>query len=79
MSEWRSIDTVPKDGRFVLLKFPPSYDSPGVAVGAWVIKEWWLTAIWAGTSSHVEPTHWSPLPATEQPELGMVMPEGDDR
>jgi hypothetical protein len=63
---WRPIADAPKDGEFVLLRFPPSYSSPGIAVGAWLNDGWWLTAIWAASTLHGEPTHWYPLPPHPQ-------------
>lgn len=65
--EWQPIETAPKDGTYVLLRFEgPFHDqeSPGVAVGRHYASgpRWWLTSIWAATTANAEPTHWAPLP-----------------
>lgn len=73
MSEWKTIDSAPKDGTVVLLFCPKSWDSEGVRVG------WWCTSPaehnfddsgWYDDESashdvsdlYGEPTHWMPLP-----------------
>lgn len=67
---WLPIETAPKDGTYVLLRFPgPFHDSecPGVAIGRHYINRnsWWLTCIWASSVAHQQPTHWQPLTITE--------------
>lgn len=64
MSEWQPIESAPRDGSYMLLRFDgPFYDRecPGVAVGKPTDSGWWLTSIWAGSSAHRNPTHWMPL------------------
>jgi hypothetical protein len=65
---WKPIETAPKDGTYILLRFAgPLHDreSPGISVGKAIDREpgWWLTAIWASSTAHEQPTHWQPLPA----------------
>ena len=63
--EWQPIETAPRDGTYILLKFDgPFRDSecPGVAVGkAMEPNGWWLTAIWAASIAHQNPSGWSPI------------------
>ena len=64
--EWRTIETCPRDGTYVLLHFDgPINDSesPGVSVGKSIHGDgWWLTAIWAASVAHHQPSGWLPLP-----------------
>ena len=69
MSEWQPIETVPKDGTKVLLRFDkPFVDTTedGVTVGVWIAdrKYWFLTCVWASTGAHRDPVNWAPLPET---------------
>lgn len=74
---WQPIETAPKDGSRVLLRFAgPFHDETeiGVTVGVWTgnTESWWLTCIWASSNAHREPTHWMPLtpaaPLVAEPE-----------
>ena len=77
--EWQPIETAPRDGTYVLLRFAPSAfkdaEFPGVAVGRYYedINWWWLTC---GTASgspsrkQQQPTGWMRLPAA------LTSPEG---
>lgn len=73
-TEWRPIETAPKDGTYILLYFPgPLYDqeSKGVAVGRYYDEDkgyWWVTAVWPSGRAHKEPTLWLPLPLPEPPQ-----------
>ena len=76
MSEWKPIETAPKDGGFVLLHVPRGLESGEVTVGAyWKADEraangrfmkghWdgWLGMDCDARSSWCDPTHWMPLP-----------------
>lgn len=55
MSEWRDIETAPKDNRNVLVFVP---DDIGVVVGYYLGKWVALCSNW-----EIAPTHWMPLPA----------------
>ena len=67
MSDWRPIETAPKDGTEVRLLCPGGEDRghyddyngrfPG---------EWSIPGEWSTRHGHGEPTHWMPLP--EPPE-----------
>ena len=67
MSEWRPIDTAPKDGTFVLLS---GRDLP-VWQGSWVgTSGRYAINGWTRFNSldiNWNPTHWMPLPAAPQP------------
>lgn len=66
MSEWRPIETAPKDGRTILLAMPVG---DGLGVGYWMeeANEWVPAApIIVLTVFMTQPTHWMPLP--EPPE-----------
>jgi hypothetical protein len=68
MSEWKTIDSAPKDGRRILTYAPPAgFNNDGVQVNFWVQKEehpwgdkWWKS------STINPPSHWMELP--EGPE-----------
>ena len=81
MSDWRKIETAPKDGTHVILAVP-HYESGWNIGEAYYDPEhpndggdWW----WAGTSdedyfassliecNHNRPTHWQPLPEPPSP------------
>jgi hypothetical protein len=66
MSEWRPIDSAPKDGRRILT-YTPAGHYQGVDVNYWVDKhehpwgdKWWRS------STLTPPTHWRELP--DRPE-----------
>lgn len=75
MSEWRPIETAPKDGTPILIWQPDNrhhdeidgckFDDPRYAIGywrAWAKSEWDMG--WGNRNqAHVNPTHWMPLPA----------------
>lgn len=72
---WQPIDTAPKDGSYILLRFDgPFHDleSPGVAIGKAIDNGsgWWTTAIWASSTADKPPVAWSPLPTfVNQPRV----------
>lgn len=59
MSNWRPIETAPKDGRYILLLKPAWYHAP-----RWFVARWQDTGLTAGWQHYYgpEPTHWMPLP-----------------
>ena len=77
MSDWKPIETAPKDGRFMLLHVPDGLESGVVTVGSYwkadgrtengrfALGSWsgWLGMDADVQSSWCEPTHWQPLPA----------------
>lgn len=76
MSEWKPIETAPKDGTFVLL-YSPDAKEPSIFVGYFISHvdgdEWfseWHDA-WvddgAKVISDVTLTHWMPLPERPEP------------
>ena len=70
MSDWQPIETAPKDGRKMLLRFTGPFSDQmqdGVTVGRW-LRGWWLDAIWATSTAHRSPTHWMPLPPPPKTE-----------
>jgi hypothetical protein len=83
VNSWRPITTAPKDGSYMLLRFDgPFHDQecPGVAVGKALDRQpgYWLTAIWAASTAHCQPTHWMPLPeAPLSPTQDTTEPKGD--
>jgi hypothetical protein len=62
MSEWKPIETAPKDGT-VLLGWEPDDSLP---TGGYYIVTWWEDAGWArdGDDTYLaaSPTHYMPLP-----------------
>lgn len=66
MSEWRDIDTAPKDGTYVALLIPGdgAYGSTGWRIGTFSPPEnaWFLTVHGNLERSVFEPSHWLPLP-----------------
>lgn len=69
---WQPISEAPKDGTYVLLSFPGSFqdvESPGVAVGRYYADQknhWWVSCIWGSGEAQKEPTHFMPLPKRAQ-------------
>ena len=64
MSDWLTIDTAPRDGSYVQLKFgdgeTSEADDDGAYVGAWVNDGWWdRTGSDYGYGAS-QPTHWRP-------------------
>lgn len=69
MSEWKPIESAPKDGRKILLWFSDTWRRPGHArFGHWLpdvkTKERFVQGGWVcGLNRwHNFPTHWMPLP-----------------
>ncbi len=69
MSEWQPIETAPKDGRRIMLFYPPN----GIVFGRWNEDEWSQrpTPYWSNDTERISgtryakrhpPTHWQPLP-----------------
>lgn len=62
--QWRSIETAPQSGRWVLLWGPDLTDA---AVVGYYAKDSWRTAPGGKRwSSYASPTHWMPLPAAKK-------------
>lgn len=73
---WRSMDTAPKDGSWVLLHVPRGLDTGTVTIGSYhraeerdqdgrfVAGQWdgWRGMDADTLPSHCEPAHWAPLP-----------------
>lgn len=63
MSEWRTIDSAPKDYSDVLLYDPEDEgDNSGVLLGWFDVekRQWYSHEI--NTPARISPTHWQPLP-----------------
>lgn len=75
MSEWKTIESVPRDETVVLLYCPESWDTKGVRVGWWhnaenALEDGWYENEWAShmlTDLYGKPTHWMPLPEPPHP------------
>jgi len=65
MSEWRPIETAPKDGRDVL-----TWDGDSVYLASFDKDKWWVLVEFT-----VEPTHWMPLP--EPPDQAPLVQSQD--
>jgi hypothetical protein len=67
-TEWRPIETAPRDGTPAMLFSPEEDEGPGNVFGGlvWVSGGWGRAAInphsWRGQTGKSEPTHWMPLP-----------------
>lgn len=59
MSEWRTIESAPKEGQNILL-YCPLPGSEFQVVGLWVEGCWATSYEWEDV---YEPTHWMPLPS----------------
>jgi len=57
-TQWRDIDSAPKDGTRVLVSRTPEtgYDALRVGVDRWFRGQWWCSR------RDMKPTHWQPLP-----------------
>lgn len=78
VSDWRPIETAPRDGTWVLLACPKTQLELCVSMGSYYREEEraengrfiggeWTAPDWDGSvSGYLEPTHWMPLP--EPPE-----------
>lgn len=62
MSEWRPIETAPKDGALVLV----SNTGGSVCIASWSGKKRKYWRYFLGGEMWTQPTHWMPLP--EPPE-----------
>jgi hypothetical protein len=74
---WQDINTAPRDGTKVLLRFaPPFHDRTenGVVTGEWHGNNWWLSSIWAGCQPHSSPVGWMPLPGEARTQEGGKTP-----
>lgn len=60
MSEWRPIETAPKDETTILVYRPGADDNYILKIGT---DNWgyWCNS-WAHSARHTQPTHWMPLP-----------------
>lgn len=72
MSEWRSIETAPKDGTRILLAMKhvnPEPDDVNVDIGAWGKRDWNKEEMWcmAGGDGWRHATHWMPIPSEPEP------------
>ena len=67
MSEWRDIETAPKDGTVVIGFDPSRDDDDGLPHGVDFMR--WFNRTWIDPLTHsLRPTHWMPLPkAPPQP------------
>jgi hypothetical protein len=73
MTEWKSIDTAPKNGTSILVYrrwkkhqwLDHGYDHY-IEIAYWKDDDWWIHAFCPPASN--DPTHWMPLP--EPPKLG---------
>lgn len=59
-------------GEYVLFHFDGPFNDtecPGVSIGKKCADgRYWLTAIWASSTSHHDPVGWSPIPQSSRPE-----------
>ena len=73
MSNWKTIESAPKDGQRVLLYFPKFGNGPHQEVGYWETQAFNVKPkpYWTGDGERVygvswyrnqPPTHWQPLP-----------------
>lgn len=63
MTEWKTIDSAPKDGTYILL-FQPDALEPDMTVCAW-FDDWWMACDGKNPELPLrgkQPTHWCPLP-----------------
>lgn len=61
MSDWKPIESAPKDVDSPSLVHHPEWDAPAVCNFIEQFNEW---CIWGdGGVPHPQPTHWQPLPA----------------
>lgn len=63
MTDWRPIETAPKDGSPMWLYYPEAYKNDRQVVGWWVddIREpRWMDH--CDAHDFIQPTHWQPLP-----------------
>lgn len=78
-SDWRPIETAPRDGTCVLLLITNS--KRRISTGRWDSQEYhkkprpfWHVDMWSfgGPETHrgVQPTHWQPLPGPPEREAG---------
>lgn len=58
-SGWRSIDSAPKDGTWILF-YVHRYAVP--TVGKWYERGRYESGFWMSSAMQISPTHWMPLP-----------------
>lgn len=70
---WRTIESAPKDGTWVLIYDPSFEGEMAVSIGSYMTADErdkkgrfkcgeWCLFEWDGLPSHATPTHWRPLP-----------------
>jgi hypothetical protein len=62
-SEWRPIETAPKDGTDVLVYCGPD-DDPMWGIASWDEDAGWVMWWDTGMKGHTWPSYWIPLPAS---------------
>lgn len=72
VSQWRPVETAPKDGSHVFLWFPPNREDAGAVCGGYFDaifdQVWMLTHGRGAIDQRVRrPTHWMPLPEGPEP------------
>lgn len=61
--EWRTIDSAPKDGTWLLLAEQESAEvEPSLYAGAWHSEGYWIADCGQNVTQTPEPTHWMPRP-----------------
>lgn len=69
LSEWRTMESAPKDGRRILLADARYKDVDATMLGRWKRGKWWSDATLSGHSIVWESaTHWMPLPPLPLPK-----------
>lgn len=64
---WQPMESVPKDGRTVILSVPKS---PFVIAARWVYSGWRIAGTWVYANTKVgRPTKWMPVPERPDDEL----------
>lgn len=63
-TQWRDIETAPKDGTEIIIFIPEAYDP--VDIASWYLNEFhgnhWMRARCVDEGNAGNPTHWMPLP-----------------
>lgn len=73
MSEWRDIETAPKDGAWVFVYWPSMSITLYPLVAFWNGDDWDTTRDRIGL---LEPTYWMPLPEPPDAQLGRLSDDG---